>query len=190
MMFGLSRERVRQIDDKRIRRLIRIGHEFDTWPRTCGTKRRIWDDGLRRFRVYERPAWWARGKLERRVGREMKAAAKRQAQVDAARELFDRTGRVPTIAEIADQASCTKMGVYAAWGYVSDKTKRPRTISAKDATDGLFAAASLRKHPVGYYGLRALNAYGANHATLEPTPNLTQYQRNKLRALRGLRRGK
>jgi hypothetical protein len=145
MMFGLSRERVRQ-------KAAQIGLEYSQ-----GTKPRVWDDQLGRFRFRAFPEWRAERRAERRLRRRIKleftAARKRDEQVAAVRQLFNELGRTPTLWEIVGRCGYpAPASIYATWGYGWVKKCTPGEASA-----ALYTAAGLQKRSPGWPGWRARN---------------------------------
>ncbi len=137
LMFGISLGRVQQHAER-----LHI-------PRTIGTKPRIWDGRLGRFRVYGRAEWRARQKAEQRLLRrievECKAAHKRNVQIIAARRLFDQYGRTPTLGEVAEQCGFKPATIYQTWG----ARRSSKGLTAKQASTAFYAACGLQKRSCG-----------------------------------------
>lgn len=140
VMFGVSRERVRQIANK-----------LDI-PRTHGTKHRVWDESLGRFRAYERREWAEYQRLQKKAKRRRlyrdRRERERGKQVDAVRALHKGLGRTPTVGEVARRCGTQTMRLYVAWGY---NARRP-SVTPKVASRALYAAAGLKPRPPGTGG--------------------------------------
>ena len=129
MMFGISRERVRQ-------RAEQLGIAY-----TRGTKPRVWDDQLGRFRFREPAEQWADRQLLRRVKFEHRLGARRAAQVTALRALHAKLGRTPTLGEVADRCGLYQTALYVTWGYTP--VQKLCRATAAQASAALYAAAGL-----------------------------------------------
>lgn len=129
MMFGLSLERVRQ-------KAARLNIAY-----TSGTKPRVWDDQLGRFRFRELAEQRAEQRLLRRVEFEHRLGAHRAIQVTALRALRAELGRTPTLGELAARCGFDLSSLYTTWGYTPQQ-KRCRA-TAREATAALYAAAGL-----------------------------------------------
>lgn len=129
LMFGLSRERVRQ-------KARRLGIVY-----TGGTKPRVWDDRLGRFRFRELAEQRAEQRLLLRVKFEHRLGARRAKQVEALRALYAEFGRTPTLGEVADRCGFEKGTLYTTWGYTPQQKLCRAT--AKEATAALYIAAGL-----------------------------------------------
>jgi hypothetical protein len=138
MMFGISRERVRQ-------KAARIGLEYSQ-----GTKPRVWDERLGRFRFRDVPEQRAERRLRRRVEIEHRLGARRAAQVAALRALRAELGRTPTTAEVAERCDLSKTALYVTWGYTPMQKLCQATPT--QAMAALYAAAGLVPRRSGWPG--------------------------------------
>lgn len=129
MMFGLSRARVQQV-------VARLDVAC-----TSGTKPRVWDDRLGRFRFRELAEQRAERRILRRIEFEHRLGARRAAQVAELRALRFELGRTPTLGELAARCGYNKTSLYTTWGYTPQQ-KLCRATAA-EATTALYAAAGL-----------------------------------------------
>lgn len=149
IMFGLSRARVQQVAD-------RLGIAY-----SYGTKPRVWDDQLGRFRFRERDEWWAEQRLRQHVEFEHRLGARRAAQVEALRTLRAELGRTPTLGELGDRCGFDKTSLYVTWGYTPQQ-KLCRATAA-EASTALYAAAGLAPRKPGSPGhVNRLRVTGRN----------------------------
>jgi hypothetical protein len=138
MMFGLSYERVRQ-------KAGRLGIAY-----TSGTKPRVWDDRLGRFRFREVSEQRAERRLRRRIEVEHRLGARRAAQVDALEVLRFELGRTPSLGELAERCGLVITSLYTTWGYTPQQ--KVCRVTAAQATAALYAAAGLVPRGTGLPG--------------------------------------
>jgi hypothetical protein len=138
LMFGLSCERVRQ-------KAVRLGIAY-----TSGTKPRVWDGRLGRFRFRELAEQRAERRLLQRVELEHRLGARRAAQVAALRALRAELGRTPTLVEVAARCGFVITVLYTTWGYTPQQ--KVCRATAAEASAALYAAAGLVPRGTGSPG--------------------------------------
>lgn len=141
MMFGVSRERARQIAKRQGRK-------------TVGSLPRVWDDRLNQFRAITRKKRDDRRLMIKRALRHRIVARRREARrvhdLTVLRTLAEELGRVPTLLELAAVLGKSVPAITLDWGRDQKKTGGHKAATAK-----LYRAAGLEVRSVGYMGWRS-----------------------------------
>lgn len=138
VMLGLSRERVRQIND-----------EYDLQPpRQKGSLPRLWDDEKQRFVAVSPEKFgevcYRAERRRRRLEREKERFQTRLKHMRAIWKLQSRLGRSPTLGEVADEVGKSWPQMARAWGYRQDGG-----LSYNKASDLMYQAAGAEKYDRG-----------------------------------------
>ncbi|KKL59408.1 hypothetical protein LCGC14_2215670, partial [marine sediment metagenome] len=138
MMFGVSRERVRQI-------AMRQGRK------TAGSLPRVWDDKLNRFRVITRKERDTRRRLIRRALHHRTVRQRREVrrvhELTTLKALAKQLGRVPVFQELVTAVGKSVAGISLDWG--KDR-KKPGGYGVAMAR--LYRTAGFEVRGVGYSG--------------------------------------
>lgn len=162
MMFGVSRERIRQLNER-----LGIGMRND---RSVGLMSvRVWSDSLNRFRPIRvgdfHKARRRERNVKRRAAREQLIQGRQARIVSTLRSLHDRLGRTPTLSELAQQLWST-IEPNQVGAMLRDEWGDYRT-SYRAATKAMYNAAGLEVRGVGGKGHTKRKDYFADGRCLK-----------------------